>query len=78
MQISGCTQPLRIRFPWRPVSDSLPGKDAPAGCAESWARDRAPLWQRDMPGDWWLIGTGECLRILCSPQDRGGGGEVTK
>jgi hypothetical protein len=26
-----------------------------------------------MPSDWWLIGTGECLRILCSPQDRCGG-----
>jgi hypothetical protein len=45
--------------------DSLPRQNAPAPILESWARDRAPLWQRDMPSNWWLIGGR--LRILCSP-----------
>ena len=35
----------------------------------SWARDRAPSWQRDTPRHWWLIGTGGRLRILSSLQD---------
>jgi hypothetical protein len=45
----------------------------PAGFPDSWARDWAPLWQRDMSSDWWLIGTGGRLCIRCLPQDRRGG-----
>jgi hypothetical protein len=33
---------------------------------ESWAQDRARLWQRFRPDDPWLIGTGGRRRILRS------------
>jgi hypothetical protein len=36
-------------------------------------RDWAPLWQRDMPGDLWLIGACICHRIRQPLQDRLGG-----
>jgi hypothetical protein len=64
---------LRIRFqPW-PSRPSHRGQNAPAAFLESWARDRTPLWQRDMPSDWWLIGTGGRLRFRCLLLDRRGG-----
>jgi hypothetical protein len=34
--LDGHLPALRIRFPRRPVSDSLPSKDVPAAFLESW------------------------------------------
>jgi hypothetical protein len=55
------------------VHAGIPGKNAPAAFLMSWARDRAPLRQGDMPGDGWVIGTGRRLRIRCLLLDRRGG-----
>jgi hypothetical protein len=62
---SACRQPRPsgLDFSAGRHQPTLRAQNAPAALLESWARDRAPLRQGDMPSDWQLNGTGVRLCI---------------
>lgn len=58
---------------WRGRAMTASGPNCTSGLPRVIGAGRAPSWQRDMPSDRRLIGTGERLRIRCSLQDSLGG-----